>query len=72
MATGKARDRLEHDVAMATRDLEAAEAAVRRSTGSGDRPPNEAAYVGLEVARAKLNAAQQALADYDKRNGDSV
>lgn len=69
METGGERRRLEHDVAMAKRDLAVAEAAVQRAT-TGDRTPNESAFSGLEFARANLAAAERALVDYDNQNSD--
>ncbi|MDN7545066.1 hypothetical protein [Burkholderia cenocepacia] len=62
MTTAKERARLEHEIEMAERDVKLAEAAMKRST-RGDRPPNESAFSGLEVARAKLEALKRALAD---------
>ncbi|WP_334054220.1 hypothetical protein [Burkholderia cepacia] len=62
MATAKECARLEHEISMAERDVELAEAAVNRST-RGDLPPNESAFARLEVARAKLDALKRALAD---------
>ncbi|AIO28453.1 hypothetical protein [Burkholderia cepacia] len=62
MGTAKERERLEHEIALAERDVELAEAAVKRSM-RGDRPPNESAFTCLEVARAKLDALKRALAD---------
>lgn len=66
MGAGNERDRLQYEAEMATRDLDAAEAAVHPSEIPTDRAPNEALFVRLEDARAVYEAKQRALEEYER------